>query len=151
MDSLFAVIGLRMNLNTIGDHECTIKPYPKLSYEIIIDIFHVFHFLQERLRAWLSDGPDMFLDVLHRHTDTCIGDGDGFCIFISSDSDMKIDLIAKIVCITRCENLRFLESIIRISDELTEEDLFVRIDWVRDEFEKLCHIGGEYFFGHGSW
>ena len=110
----------------------------------------VFVFVDKLLRAGESDLVDVFIHLLGGHSDTMIGNGQGLLGLINTYAHAKVAQITLHFTNGR-QSLQFLRSIDGIGDQLTQEDLMIRIQKFLDDGEDIITRHPNITFTHISF
>lgn len=98
--------------------------------------------LHEGLGAGLGDGADVVDEVGLGHADTGVADGEAVVLLVRGDADVELLFGLEHRGVGERIVAHLVERIGRVGDELTQEDLLVRVEGVDDEVEQLADVGG---------
>jgi hypothetical protein len=97
--------------------------------------------LHERLGTGLGDCSEVVDEVGLSHTNTGVPDGEGALLLVRGDSDVEVLLRVELGRVGQGGISDLVESIRRVGDELSQEDLLVGVEGVDDKVEKLGNLG----------
>lgn len=142
------VVVLGDNLDLLGDKVRGVEPDTKLTNEG--DIGALGDHLHELLRARLGDRAEAVDQVGLRHADTSVTDDKNVVLLAWDDVNLEVLLLSKNAGARERGEVKLIESVGSIRDELTEEDLLRRVERVDDEIHQLRNLSLELkdFGGH---
>ena len=141
------LIRKREDLHFLADHEGGIETETEMADDSLCT---VFVFVDKLLRAGESDLVDVFIHLLGGHSDTMIGNGQGLLGLIYTYAHAKVAQVALHFTNGR-QSLQFLRSIHGIRDQLTQEDLMIRIQKFLDDGEDIITRHPNITFTHISF
>ena len=97
--------------------------------------------LDELPRPRLGDGADVVDDLLARHADAVVADGDGPRVRVRLDVDREVGLVAEKRGVRQRLEAQLVARVGRVRDELAQEDLLVRVQGVDHQIEQLTGLG----------
>merc|ERR1719247_484274 len=161
-DVLLVVIMLGVHGDGVSDEEGRVETDTELTNHG--DISASLDGLHEGLGAGLGDGSKVVDRVRLGHTDTGVGKGEGVVRFVASDVDEEVLLGLEELRVGKALVTDLVESIGGVGDELTKEDLLVRIERVDDQRHQLvdlslegeslyfwcCHVFLSFFLGKNA-
>ena len=86
---LFLAVFAGDDLHVLRHHEGRIEPDAELSDDVDIAVFSFLQLLLERQRSALGDRAQVFLQLFGRHAQTIVADGQGACVAVHVDMDLK--------------------------------------------------------------
>ena len=85
----------------------------------------------------MRDGAEVFDELLARHADAGIGDGERSRRLVRRDFDGELALGLEHGLFRELRVAELFERVARVGDELAQEDILVLVDGVRDDVEHL--------------
>jgi len=109
---------------------------------------HGFH---EGSGSGLGDGSEVVDQVLLLHANTGVPDGEGVVGSVGNDLDSEVRLSLELLGLGDTLVSDLVEGVRGVGNELSQEDLLVRVESVDDERHQLLDVGRECkdFFTHG--
>ncbi len=117
------------------DHDGIVKVMSKLSDDLLIAFELVIRLECQRTGA--CDGTEVLFELLLGHADAVIRDGDGSCVLIQIDTDREVVLAHAYGIVRQGTEVQLVDRIRCIGDQLTQEDLLMRVDRVDHHVEQL--------------
>ncbi|MPM74934.1 hypothetical protein SDC9_121923 [bioreactor metagenome] len=130
----------------IRHHKGGIEPDAELADDIHRVARVVLFFEGER--AALGDGAEVFVQLVLRHADAVVRDGQGSLVLVRCDADFEILAAFADLVVRQREEIELIHRVAGVADELTQEDLFVRVDAVDHQVENAPRFRLELFFCH---
>ena len=126
-----------------GDHERRVEPDAELPDELgrRVLALRVFERGEELFGAALGDRADVAHDLVARHADAAVGNGERALFGVDLDADRQ--LAAAQLGVGHALEAQFVERVGRVRHELAEEDVLVGVEGVDDEVEQLLDLGLE--------
>ena len=138
------LIRKREDLHFLADHEGGIETETEMADD---SLCAVFVFVYKLLRTGERDLVDVFIHLLGGHSDTMVGNGQGLLGLINTYAHAKVAQITLHFTNGR-QSLQFLRSIDGIGDQLTQEDLVIRIQKFLDDGEDIITRHPNITFTH---
>ena len=88
----------------------------------------------------MGDGAEVPLQLVGRHADAVVGDGDGARILVKGHVDGKVSLIDLHGAVRQALEIELVDGIRGIGHQLAQEDLAVGVDGVDHEVEQLLAL-----------
>ncbi|CCZ20172.1 unknown [Candidatus Apopatosoma intestinale] len=129
----------------VGYHEGGVETNAELTYDIERIAF-VFRF--EVKRTAPCDSTEIVFQLVARHADTVIGNGERSCRAVGSERYCKIALGYTDTLIRQGFEMKLVYSVGSIADKLAQENLLICIDGIYHQFEKLFALGFKFFYCH---
>ena len=81
-----------VDFDGIGDHEDGVEADAELADQVFIALAAFFEGVEEGFRAGVRDGAEVFDQLVVRHADAEVLNGDGAGFFVGSDLDLKVEI-----------------------------------------------------------
>ena len=131
------------DLDLFSSHEDRVETDSELTNDGRIGVALFLKRLKKLLRARASDGAEVIGKLLAIHPDAVIGEGDRARLLIRGDVDLKWEIALVDAILSKLLEAKLLERIGSIRDQLAHENLFISVDRVDDDIEKLTNFGLE--------
>ena len=128
-----------------GHHEGGVEAHAELADDV--DIVGFVLFLEVEAAA-AGDGAQVLFQLLLRHADAVIGDGDGTAVFIQRQVNFVVLLAAGHGMIGEAFEIELVNGVAGVADELPQKDLLVGVDAVDHQVQQLFAFGFELFHCH---
>ena len=99
-------------------------------------------------RAALGDGAEVFVQLVLGHADAVVRDGQGAFVLVRGDADFEVFAALADLVVRQREEIELIHRIAGVADELTQKDLFMRVDAVDHQVEYAPRFRLELFFCH---
>ena len=132
--------GARDDLDLLGHHEGGVEAHTELADDVDVIALVLGVGLLELLRAGVGDGAQVALELVGRHADAVVRDGEGAGVLVGRDADGEAVLVELDVRVGEALEVELVLRIGRVGDELAEEDLLVGVDRVDHEVEELLAL-----------
>lgn len=138
-DVLLIIIVLGSNLHLLRNEVRRVETNTKLSNHANIRTRRKS--LHECLCTGFSDCSEVVDQISLGHSDTGISDSEGSFLLVGGDSDVKVLLRVELRGIGKGGISDLVKSIRTVGNQFSEENLFVRVEGVDDQVEKLGNLG----------
>ena len=88
----------------------------------------------------MGDGAQVLLELLGRHADAVVGDGERAGVLVRRDGDGKVCLVNLGGGVRQALEVELVDGIGRVGDQLAQEDLPVGVDGVDHEVQELLAL-----------
>ena len=120
-----------------GDHERGVKAHAELADDVDVVALVLGVLLLELLAAGVGDGAQVLLEVLGRHANAVIGDGERAGVLVERDANRQVALVDLDAGVGQALEVELVHGIGRVGDQLAQEDLLVGVDGVDHQVEQL--------------
>ena len=132
--------GARDDLDLLGHHEGRVEAHTELADDVDVVALVLGVGLLELLRAGVGDGAQVALELVGRHADAVVRDGEGAGVLVGCDADGEAVLVELDIRVGEALEVELVLGVGRVGDELAEEDLLVGVDRVDHEVEQLLAL-----------
>ena len=147
----------RHDRHMVRDHEGRVEADAELAdhlfvRQVLVLLFRLLELLKESLRAGLRDRADVLDELITVHADAVVGDCQRVLLCIRRQEDLEGLIAFEQAAVCQALEMRFIDCIRCIGDELAQEDLVIRVDGMDHEVEQLLCLRLEFmcFFCHGN-
>ena len=130
-----------------GNHEAGVEADAELADDVDVVALLLGVVGLERLGIGVCDGAKVLVELVLRHADAVVGDGDGASILVEADVNGQLILGKLHVGIRQALEIKLVDRIGRIRDELAKEDLAIGVDRVDHEVEQFLALCFEFLHG----
>jgi hypothetical protein len=138
VSSSFLTVKVPPALDAVGNEVGGVEAHAELADHT--DVCAGLEHLHEGLGAGLGDSTQVVNELSLAHADTSVLDGQGVGGLVSGDLDLELGLRAELGGVREGLVADLVESIRRVGDKLTKEDLLVGVEGVDDEGHQLADI-----------
>ena len=129
----------RDHIHLGGDNEARIETDAELADQVDVALAGL-HLLDESLGSGLGDGAEIVDQLLFRHADAGIGDGECLVLLVGRDGDREVGLALEKRGVRDRLVAQLVERVGGVRDQLAQEHVAVGIDRMHHEMEELCHL-----------
>lgn len=147
----FGAPGVGGDGDFVCDHEGGVKADAKLADDLgFVALAGVFEGGGEGFGAGVGDGAEVFDQLVTRHAEAVVGDGEGAFFLVGGEGDFEGEIRLEDVVFSELSVTNFFEGVCGVGDEFADEDFPVGVEGMNDDVEELFDFGLEFVFGgHG--
>ena len=135
---------LRDDTDLVRHHECRVEADAELTDQLGQSLTALLlQRLAERLGAGACDGAEVLLEIRRVHADAVVRDHHRLRGLIDGDLDAPGRIVRDKLLLREPEILRAVDCVRRVGDELTQEDLLLRVKGIHHEIEHFRDLGLE--------
>ena len=150
LEGLVAAIGPRDDRHLVGDHEGGVEANAELADDVdFLEILRVRALELER--TGMGDGAEVLVELVLRHADAVVADGERARVLVDGDLDVQVAAHDGAVLVLERAEVELVEGVRRVGDELAQEDLAVGVDGVNHQVEQLLALCLEFTHGYVSF
>ena len=129
-------------LDLVGHHERRVETNPELTDQFLRSglVLGLAQLLTQLGRARLGQGADQADDLVARHTDAVVANGQGACALVRLDLDVQIGGVDIEILVPERFETQFVQGIRRVRDQLPQKGILVRVDGVNHQIEQLARL-----------
>ena len=136
-----------MDLHFFCHHESRVKAETEFADQFV-GVFGLFEFFHELGSAGKRDLVDVFLDLVGRHANSAVTDGQGFLLFVELYFHLQVAEWS-LVLTQGGQAFDLLRSIYCVGNQLPQEYFMIRIKKFFDDGEDILRVYGDgTFFLH---
>ena len=149
-ERLVGAIGLRDDGDAVGDHERAVEADAELTDDVDggVLLLLLLESVLELQRAGARDDAEVVFQLLLRHADAVVGDGDEAVFLVDGDADAEVSALHADVLVRERAVAELVDRVGRVGDDLTQEDLLVRVERVDHHVQELLGLCLELFLCH---
>ena len=137
--------------NFLGNHERRIEAHAELADDVHIFALLFGVFSLELKAARMGDGTQVGFELVARHADAGIGNGDGACVLVEGNIDGKVVLRNGDRGISEALEVELVHRVGCVGNKLAQEDFLVRVDGVDHQIEELFALSLELLHSDPSF
>ena len=137
--------------NFLGNHERRIEAHAELADDVHIFALLFGVFSLELKAAGMGDGTQVGFELVARHADAGIGNGDGACVLVEGNIDGKVVLRNGDRGISKALEVELVHRVGCVGNKLAQEDFLVRVDGVDHQIEELFALSLELLHSDPSF
>ena len=130
-----------------GDHEAGVEADAELADDVDVVTLLLGVVGLERLGIGVCDGAEVLVELVLRHADAVVRDGDGAGTLVEADVNGQLVLGKLHVGIRQALEIEFIDGVGRVRDELAKEDLAIGVDRVDHEVEQFLALCFKFLHG----
>ena len=92
----------------------------------------------------MRDGAEVLVELVFRHADAVVGDGDGAGILVERHMNGQLILGKLHVGVSQALEIELVDGVGRVRDKLAKEDLAIGVDRVDHEVEQFLALCFEF-------
>ena len=140
---LVVIVVLRAHLDKVGDEVDGVETDAELS-----DQRHVAarrHLVQKRGRSGLGDRTEVVHQVVLRHSDASVANGEHLALLVSLDADVQFGVLAasQLLLVGERHESNLVQGIRAVRDQFAQENILVRVQRVDDDVHQSRDLGLE--------
>ena len=128
-------------------HKRRIEAYAELTDDVDI-VLLLLHLLLEFVGAGGGDGAEVVFQIVLVHADAVVGDGQRARVLVGFDLDLKIRARHAELVVGQRDKAELVDRVAGVGDDLTQENLLVRVDGIDHQIQQPLGFGLEFFFCH---
>ena len=133
------------NSNLLCYHESRIEAHAELPNHFLVRQLRIIllcllQLLQKCLGAGLGNSTDILYHLVPGHADTVIGNSQGMTILVRHQENLIILVALKNITVLQGLKMQLVNSIRRIGNQLTEENLVIGINAVNHQIQQLFSL-----------
>ena len=138
---LVVVVVLGANLHKVGDQVHRVESDTELADER--HVAALGHLVQERGRSGLGDRAQVVHQVILGHADASIANREHLLLLISLDANVQVGVITlpELTLVRQRHESNLIQRIRSVRDQLSQEDVLVRVQRVDDDVHQSRHFG----------
>ena len=147
----------RHDCHVVGHHEGRVEADTELAdhffvSQVFVLLLRLLELFEEGLRAGLRDRTDVLDELFAVHADAVIGNRQRVLLGIRRQEDLEVLIAFEQAAVRQALEMSLVDCIGCIGDELTQENLVIRVDGVNHEVQQLFRLRLEFmcFFCHGN-
>ena len=130
-----------------GNHEAGVETDAELADDVDVVALLLGVVGLERLGIGVRDGAEVLVELVLRHADAVVGDGDGASALVEADVNGQLVLGKLHVGIRQALEIELVDGVGRVRDKLAEENLAIGVDRVDHEVEQFLTLCFEFLHG----
>ena len=130
-----------------GDHEAGVEADAELADDVDVVALLLGVVGLERLGIGVCDGAEVLVELVLRHADAVVRDGDGAGALVEADVNGQLVLGKLHVGIRQALEIELVDGVGRVRDKLAEENLAIGVDRVDHEVEQFLALCFEFLHG----
>ena len=143
------LIGKGVDVYLIRYHESGVKAQAEVADDLIL-VGLVLVFCQEIGGAGESDLVDILLHLVSGHTKAVVAESQRLLLRVNNDVYFRFVFVRELVLAHHLQLLQLGDGVAAVGNELTEEDIVIRIEPLLDDRENIFTVNGKtsMFFCH---
>ena len=138
--ALVGAPGARDDGDLLGDHEGGVEAHAKAADDVDGVALCLGVGRLELLGAGVGDRAEVLLQLVRRHADSVVRDGDGAGVLVKAHVDGEVCLVDADRAVGEALEVELVDGIRGVGHQLAEEDLPIGVDGVDHEVEQLLAL-----------
>ena len=130
-----------------GNHEAGVEADAELADDVDVVALLLGVVGLERLGIGVRDSTEVLVELVLRHADAVVRDGDGAGTLVEADVNGQLVFGKLHVGVRQALEIEFIDGVGRVRDELAKEDLAIGVDRVDHEVEQFLALCFEFLHG----
>ena len=135
--------GVGVHVHLVRHHEGAVEAHAELADELGALLAAGLEGLHEGLGAGMGDGAEVFHQLIVRHADAVVGNGEGLARLVGGDVDLQRQRGLKDAVLGELRVAQLLQGVGGVGHQLAHEDLAVRVEAVNDDVQELLDFSLE--------
>ena len=137
----------------VGHHEGGVEAHAELADDVggvLPAVLLLGQLLLELEGAAAGDGAQVLLQLLLRHADAVVGDGQGAGELVGGEGDLEVGAVQPHLVVGEGLVGQLVHRVAGVGDQLPQENLLVGVDGIDHQIQQPLGLGLELFLCHDN-